>query len=309
MTEITNSSRIFTDEEKKLLAAYYKKRKIKIFSFLLLAILLCIGIFLFFNKEETLLILTTDKTVIVKQSKIEKFDAKKYIKYAKKNNTVIKIPDIKDTKNKAGEYKFQYSVYDKKTKKSQKEYLNIEIKDDIKPILKLTDKEINVTQNQKIDLLSFVLECTDNNDEDLKNKIKYNSISTENIGEFKVTYIVKDKSKNKTSKSITIKVSAPEPAENNEEVTNQKNNSEQNQNTVQQEQQSNSNTNTQKKDETINNKSHPELNGKQFLFTEGYDMSNVMSVCASELSRNNTSGSCVPIYENGVIIGAKIVIN
>ena len=113
MTEITNSSRIFTDEEKKLLAAYYKKRKIKIISFLLLVILLCIGIFLLFNKEETLLILTTDKTVVVKQSKIENFDAKKYIKYAKKNNTVIKMPDIKDTKNKAGKYKFQYSVYDK----------------------------------------------------------------------------------------------------------------------------------------------------------------------------------------------------
>lgn len=330
MIETTNNRNTFTEEEQQLLATYYQNRKKKtlIVAIVLIVILIGIGGFFFINskKETKLLELTTTDTVVIKQSKIDKFDAKKYIKYAKKSNTVIKIPDIKDTKNKAGKYKFQYSIYDKKTKGTQKEYLNIEIKDDIKPVLKLSDKEVNVTQNQEIDLLSYVLECTDNNDGDLKNKIKYNTITTENVGDFKVTYTVKDKAKNKTSKSITIKVSAPEPVENNDqsqEQNTENNSSEQNNQNNQNNQtvsQNNTQSNNQSSTSNSNNKvekpasqpannSHAELNGKQFLFTDGYDMSNVMTVCASELSRNHASGSCVPIYDNGVIIGAKIVIN
>lgn len=312
-----NISDHFSEEEKDRLILYYRKRRqliilIVFFIFALCTVCGTLGYFymndLYYFEDEMKLELENSKTVVIKLSEIDEFDPLDYVSSYSRNDTVLKIPDMSDIKNIPGKYRLEYCLVSKKEKKTVKKYLDVRVSDDIKPELVLSSKNETVTVNSSVDLRQYIVSATDNIDGDLITEVKFDTLDTSVTGTQNIKYTVKDSSGNYASSEIVFTVNDVQqtaPAADNtpssaDTAVHSENKKTSESSTA------DSDRNTNRDSETSKNS----VNGKTFLFTDGYDMSNVMSACASTLSQANVSGTCQPLYDsNGIIIGAKIVVD
>lgn len=88
------------------------------------------------------------------------------------------------------------------TKVDVEEVTNNERKDITPPYLLLKEEKFIVYQNTEINYKSFIIDAYDEVDGDLIDKVTYNTIDTSKVGEYTVTYSVKDLSGNETKKDI-----------------------------------------------------------------------------------------------------------
>lgn len=194
---------------------------------------------------------------------------------------------------------------------------NVEV---LPPVLELTVDSIEISQNEEINYDSYIKVAKDKEDGDLKDKVEYNKIDTSVIGEYEVKYLLENSRHKKVEKKLKVKVNEvvqvqepQEPEPNPTQDTNTSNNQNNisgststSQNTTSSNTNNQSNTTSKKTESSSsNNTSAPRT--RDFLFSDGYDMSNVGSVCASSLSGHK--GRCDPIYDSdGIIIGMRATI-
>lgn len=192
-----------------------------------------------------------------------------------------------------------------------------EEKDEISPIIKLKVSTIEIMKGGDIDYLSYVESVEDNKDGNLINKLKYEKIDTNKVGEQSIIYSVSDKAGNTSQETIKVIIREPEivqepietdkeeeiqkqPEDNNSKPNNNGNNSQEEQN----ENQTNKNPIVE---EPSNNQ---EKIVKYFLFSDGYTITNVADACATELKKLNRTGMCSPLKDdNGIYLGMKLEVN
>lgn len=191
---------------------------------------------------------------------------------------------------------------------------NVEV---LPPILELTVDSIEISQNEEINYDSYIKVAKDKKDGDLKDKVQYNKIDTSIVGEYEIKYSLENSSHKKVEKILKVKVNEvvqvqepePTPTQDTNTSNNQNNtggSTSTSQNTTSSNTNNQSNTTSKKAESSSsNNSSVPRT--KDFLFSDGYDMGNVGSVCASSLSGHK--GRCDPIYDSdGIIIGMRATI-
>ena len=114
----------------------------------------------------------------------------------------IKTKGKVDTK-KVGKYTITYSVKYKMASKSVERIVNVQDKD--KPVIKLEDEEVTLYLGDEFK--DSGVTATDNYDKDLTDKIvSKNNIDNSKIGEYEVTYTVKDSSGNEVTAKKIVKV-------------------------------------------------------------------------------------------------------
>ena len=140
--------------------------------------------------------ITINHEVKIKVTASDKEDGDLTAKIKVKENTV---------NNKAlGTYKIVYEVTDSYNQTTTKEIKVLVVKDQA-PVIKAEDREVTLNSNFKeLDNVS----ANDKEDGDLTKKIQVveNTVNTKELGTYKVTYEVTDSAKNKTSKTIKVKV-------------------------------------------------------------------------------------------------------
>lgn len=96
----------------------------------------------------------------------------------------------------------KYLIPSSNKKSNNDEVINSERKDITPPYLLLKEEKFIIYQDDEIDYKSFIVDCFDEVDGDLIDKVTYNTIDTSKVGEFAVTYSVKDLSGNETKKDL-----------------------------------------------------------------------------------------------------------
>lgn len=175
--------------------------------------------------------------------------------------------------------------------------------DNEKPILELTVDHIDIEINQEINYGDYIKVAKDNIDGDLKDKVMFNKIDVSKVGTFEVVYYVFDSSNNMTQAILTINIKEPpkeveEPQESDTPPNKSEENNSGNKNPP----------NSNNKPEQGNAKKEPVV--KYFMFEDGYNMGNVVEVCASELKKSGRTGRCLPITDDkGIYLGMKLELN
>ena len=76
--------------------------------------------------------------------------------------------------------------------------------DEVAPILILTQDKLVMCQGDEINYKSFIKEASDNLEGDLIERVKYNELDVNKIGEFVVSYEVSDKALNTTKIELQV---------------------------------------------------------------------------------------------------------
>lgn len=92
----------------------------------------------------------------------------------------------------------------KELERIQEEQILLE--DSVPPILILSQDKLISYKGDKINYLSFVESATDNLEGDLKDKVTYQEIDINKIGDYEVVYEVQDKASNITKVSLHITI-------------------------------------------------------------------------------------------------------
>lgn len=80
--------------------------------------------------------------------------------------------------------------------------------DEIAPILILTQDKLVMYQGDEINYKSFIKEASDNLEGNLIERVKYNELDINEIGEFVVSYEVSDKALNTTTIELQVIIKA-----------------------------------------------------------------------------------------------------
>lgn len=96
----------------------------------------------------------------------------------------------------------KYLIPSSNKKCNNDEVVNSEKKDITPPYLLLKEEKFIIYQDDEINYKSFIVDCFDEVDGDLIDKVIYNTIDTSKVGEYTVTYSVKDLSGNETRKDL-----------------------------------------------------------------------------------------------------------
>lgn len=117
----------------------------------------------------------------------------------------IKIKDNINNK-KVGKYQVEYTVTNTKGKRKQKITRTVEVKDDVKPEIKLKKGKVYKTQYGH-EYKEPGYTASDNYDGNITDKVEVKgSVDINKLGSYKLYYSVEDSSKNKTTKIRTVKV-------------------------------------------------------------------------------------------------------
>ena len=189
--------------------------------------------------------------------------------------------------------------------------LKVKVVDRIKPVIKVKEvMEFEVGQMKEIEEYYSV---SDNFDEDTKINVKIKNMDTldiNKVGEYELTIIAVDTSKNEASKKVHIKIkdSKKEEEERKKKEAEEKREKEQQ---IKQEQSeashSNSDTLKQPTPSAPVQPQRPAYSSKDFLFSQGYDMSTAPSACQQELLASGMAGACVPLQDaEGIYYGMRL---
>lgn len=303
-----NEEIINRDDDELLIEYYYRRRKKIIIALIVLLIIAIAGAgtcyLLFFNDPGLKLELTKDEPVIINLSKLSETDMSDYIESYTDSGTRLSIPDISDY-DKPGEYTVEYEL--KSTENNEKITKKIEIKivDDIAPVLELNVDNYELSQDTDFDFKTLISECSDNIDGNLIDKVQITGYDMSITGMQDVVFTVEDSAGNVTEKAIILNVTEVQQEVDTDSLSEQ-NDSQSSQNQSSNQSSSSSETSDNSSSSDTRSSGSKTLDGTRFMFRDGYDMGNVMSVCQSTLLGAGETGTCQPIYENGVIVGVEI---
>lgn len=154
----------------------------------------------------------------------EETGARAYIEDEDKSNLISTEGEV-DT-SKPGEYKLKYTVTNEKKTKTNTVERKIIVKDNIPPTIELKGKaQITIYKNTKYEEPGYV--AKDNYDGDITNKVIVNGlVDNSKVGEYELTYSVKDSYNNKTEikRKIIVKekpvIQTTEPSSNTNNTNN-----------------------------------------------------------------------------------------
>lgn len=79
-------------------------------------------------------------------------------------------------------------------------------KDDQAPTLELSKTRVLIALNSQVDYQSYIAKANDEVDGDLLEHVKYNEISTSEVGHQEITYTLQDQAGNQATKSLSVDV-------------------------------------------------------------------------------------------------------
>jgi cell wall-associated NlpC family hydrolase len=136
------------------------------------------------------------------------FNYKNYIKV--KDNT-DKNPKVtisgKVNNKKIGKYTIKIRAKDKYGNTSKTKYLYVRVVDTTAPNLKLSQTSSTICYKSSFNPKDYIVSAVDNKDGNLKSSVIIsNTVNTNKIGTYSVSYSVKDKSNNKAQKTLKVTV-------------------------------------------------------------------------------------------------------
>lgn len=209
----------------------------------------------------------------------------------------------------------------------QKQSLSVNIVDNKKPIIKIKkdiDTKMDLKDVRRLKVDSFY-SVSDNETPDKKIKIK-KYIKEEKYSYGDTVHLVieaTDKSGNVSKKKIKINInekkvekdeSKPEDSEDKDkkdEISSEHQAQESSTQSSQSVQQSVQQAPQQSQiTPAPSQSSRPKPSNKQYLFSQGYDMSSAPSACQNDLLSSGHSGSCTPIQDSdGIYLGMQLIFN
>lgn len=296
-------------EEQELLAFYYikqKKKKRIILVTLSSIIFLSFLVYIIVGIWQQTTWKPKEENIYIEYGQTKEIDISDFIdlnKYPElKNGTTIECDAKYDEKGypKVGEYqvkithKIKVPIFNNEI--NNEKSVRLIIKDTIPPSLKVPDVIVidKGTSLKEYDFSSLI-EAQDNSSEANYN-VDFSQVDINIAGKYKIKVTAQDKYNNQTFAEFSCEVKEKEKVEQN--VPAQDNGSE----PVQNKPSGNKNTEDNKKP---TKKDYP---NKDFLFTDGYTMKNVVEAAKQYLYASGKSGRCVPIKdEEGIYLGMRVI--
>lgn len=245
------------------------------------------------------------------------------------SNITMVCPSLKKGNlGKLGKQELIYTIGD------EKYTVEANIVDSVKPVIKVKDDSLTFEVG-KMKGINNYYSVSDNYDasKDIKVKVKnIDKLNKNKTGTYKLVIKAWDTSGNTASKKLTVIIKdtkkeqeekqkeeerkKEEEKKKAEEEEKQREVERQQQQSVQQSQATSTNDNVSSYPATSNSSSQTQQPSsstpvtRDYLFSQGYDMSSAPSACQSALMASGRSGSCTPLQDsNGIYLGMRLVLN
>lgn len=244
------------------------------------------------------------------------------------SNITMVCPSLKKGDlEKLGKQELIYTIGD------EKYTVEANIVDSVKPVINVKDNSLTFEVGEMKGINNYY-SVSDNYDasKDIKVKVKnIDKLNKNKTGTYKLVIKAWDTSGNTASKKLTviIKDTKKEQEEKQkkeeekkkaeeEEKQREAERQQQQQQSTQQTQASSTNTNNSVSNSPATSNSSAQTQQpssstpvtRDYLFSQGYDMSSAPSACQSALMASGRSGSCTPLQDsNGIYLGMRLVLN
>lgn len=237
------------------------------------------------------------------------------------SNITMVCPSLKKGDlEKLGKQELIYTIGD------EKYTVEANIVDSVKPVIKVKDDSLTFEVGEMKGINNYY-SVSDNYDasKDIKVKVKnIDKLNKNKTGTYKLVIKAWDTSGNTASKKLTviIKDTKKEQEEKQkaeeEEKQREAERQQQQQQSTQQSQAPSTNTNNNVSNSPATSNSSAQTQQpssstpvtRDYLFSQGYDMSSAPSACQSALMASGRSGSCTPLQDsNGIYLGMRLVLN
>lgn len=242
------------------------------------------------------------------------------------SNITMVCPSLKKGDlEKLGKQELIYTIGD------EKYTVEANIVDSVKPVIKVKDNSLTFEVSEMKGINNYY-SVSDNYDasKDIKVKVKnIDKLNKNKAGTYKLVIKAWDTSGNTASKKLTviIKDTKKEQEEKQKEEEKKKAEEEEKQREAERQQQQQQSQQTQAPSTNTNNNvsNSPAISNssvqtqqpssstpvtRDYLFSQGYDMSSAPSACQSALMASGRSGSCTPLQDsNGIYLGMRLVLN
>ena len=216
---------------------------------------------------------------------------------------------------------------------NEKYTVEANIVDSVKPVIKLKNNDLTFEVGEMKGINNYY-SVSDNYDDskDIKVKVKYiDKLNKNKTGTYKLVIKAWDTSGNTATKKLTviIKDTKKEQEEKQKEEERKKEEekkkaeeeekereAQRQQQSVQQSQVPSTNNNVSSYPATSNSPNQTQQPSsiapvtRDYLFSQGYDMTSAPSACQSALMASGRSGSCTPVQDsNGIYLGMRLILN
>lgn len=228
------------------------------------------------------------------------------------SNITMVCPSLKKGDlEKLGKQELIYTIGD------EKYTVEANIVDSVKPVINVKDNSLTFEVGEMKGINNYY-SVSDNYDasKDIKVKVKnIDKLNKNKTGTYKLVIKAWDTSGNTASKKLTviIKDTKKEQEEKQKEEERQQ---QQQQSQQTQAPSTNTNNNVSNSPATSNSSAQTQQPSsstpvtRDYLFSQGYDMSSAPSACQSALMASGRSGSCTPLQDsNGIYLGMRLVLN
>ena len=228
------------------------------------------------------------------------------------SNITMVCPSLKKGDlEKLGKQELIYTIGD------EKYTVEANIVDSVKPVINVKDDSLTFEVGEMKGINNYY-SVSDNYDasKDIKVKVKnIDKLNKNKTGTYKLVIKAWDTSGNTASKKLTviIKDTKKEQEEKQREAERQQ---QQQQSQQTQAPSTNTNNNVSNSPATSNSSAQTQQPSsstpvtRDYLFSQGYDMSSAPSACQSALMASGRSGSCTPLQDsNGIYLGMRLVLN
>lgn len=241
------------------------------------------------------------------------------------SNITMVCPSLKKGDlEKLGKQELIYTIGD------EKYIVEANIVDSVKPVINVKDDSLTFEVGEMKGINNYY-SVSDNYDasKDIKVKVKnIDKLNKNKTGTYKLVIKAWDTSGNTASKKLTviIKDTKKEQEEKKKEEERKKEEEEKQREAERQQQQqqsqqtqapsTNTNNSVSNSPATSNSSAQTQQPSsstpvtRDYLFSQGYDMSSAPSACQSALMASGRSGSCTPLQDsNGIYLGMRLVLN
>ena len=242
------------------------------------------------------------------------------------SNITMVCPSLKKGNlEKLGKQELIYTIGD------EKYTVEANIVDSVKPVIKVKGDSLTFEVGEMKGINNYY-SVSDNYDasKDIKVKVKnIDKLNKNKTGTYKLVIKAWDTSGNTASKKLTViikdtkkeqeeKQKEEERKAEEEEKQREAERQQQQQQSTQQSQAPSTNTNNNVSNSPATSNSSAQTQQpssstpvtRDYLFSQGYDMSSAPSACQSALMASGRSGSCTPLQDsNGIYLGMRLVLN
>ena len=236
------------------------------------------------------------------------------------SNITMVCPSLKKGDlEKLGKQELIYTIGD------EKYTVEANIVDSVKPVINVKDNSLTFEVGEMKGINNYY-SVSDNYDasKDIKVKVKnIDKLNKNKTGTYKLVIKAWDTSGNTASKKLTViikdtKKEQEEKKKAEEEEKQREAERQQQQQQSQQTQAPSTNTNNSVSNSPATSNSSAQTQQpssstpvtRDYLFSQGYDMSSAPSACQSALMASGRSGSCTPLQDsNGIYLGMRLVLN